>query len=91
MLGIPAVLDRLIQQAVAQALTGIWDYTFSEFSFGFRPNRNARRAIQKCREYVVLGLRYVVDIDLSKFFDRVNHDRLLSRQSTRIKRRFSCR
>jgi len=84
LLGIPAVLDRLIQQAVAQALTAIWDYTFSEFSFGFRPNRNARRAIQKCREYVVLGLRYVVDIDLSKFFDRVNHDRLLSRLSTRI-------
>ena len=85
LLGIPTVLDRVIQQAVAQVLTQIWDHTFSEYSFGFRPNRSQHDAIRQYREYVRSGLRYVVDIDLSKFFDRVNHDRLMARLATRIK------
>ncbi len=84
-LGIPTVLDRVIQQAVAQIFNRVWDHTFSEFSFGFRPKRSAHDAIRKYREYVQSGLRYVVDIDLSKFFDRVNHDRLLARLATRVK------
>ena len=85
LLGIPTVLDRVIQQAVAQVLTRIWDHTFSETSFGFRPKRSQHDAIGQYREYVRAGLRYVVDIDLSKFFDRVNHDRLMARLATRIK------
>ncbi len=85
LLGIPTVLDRVIQQAVAQVLTLIWDHTFSEYSFGFRPERSQHDAIRLYREYVKSGLRYVIDIDLSKFFDRVNHDRLLARLATRIK------
>ncbi len=85
LLGIPTVLDRVIQQAVAQVLTQIWDHTFSEYSFGFRPNRSQHDAVRQYREYVRSGLRYVVDIDLSKFFDRVNHDRLMARLAIRIK------
>ncbi|MDL1984246.1 MAG: group II intron reverse transcriptase/maturase [Deltaproteobacteria bacterium] len=85
LLGIPTVLDRVIQQAVAQVLNQIWDYTFSEYSFGFRPKCSQHDAIRQCREYVRSGKRYIVDIDLSKFFDRVNHDRLMSRLATRIK------
>ncbi len=85
LLGIPTALDRVIQQAVSQVLTNIWDHTFSESSYGFRPERSAHDAIRQCREYVRAGLRYVIDIDLSKFFDRVNHDRLMSRLATRIK------
>jgi RNA-directed DNA polymerase len=84
LLGIPTVLDRVIQQAVAQIFNRIWDHTFSEFSFGFRPKRSQHDAIRKYREYVQSGLRYVVDIDLSKFFDRVNHDRLMARLATKI-------
>ena len=85
LLGIPTVLDRVIQQAVAQVLTQIWDYTFSVYSFGFRPERSQHDAIRQYREYVRCGCRFVIDIDLSKFFDRVNHDRLMSRLATRIK------
>ena len=85
LLGIPTVLDRVIQQAVAQVLNEIWDYTFSETSYGFRPKRSQLDAIRQYREYVRSGLRYVVDIDLSKFFDRVNHDRLMARLATKIK------
>ena len=70
---------------VAQVLNQIWDHTFSEYSFGFRPNRSQHDAIRQYREYVRSGKRFVVDIDLSKFFDRVNHDRLMSRLATRIK------
>jgi group II intron reverse transcriptase/maturase len=84
LLGIPTVLDRVIQQAVAQVLTRIWDHTFSEMSFGFRPRRSQHDAIRQYREYVRLGYKYVVDIDISKFFDRVNHDRLMARLATRI-------
>ena len=85
LLGIPTVLDRVIQQAVAQVMNMIWDHIFSEFSYGFRKGRSQHDAIRQYREYVRSGLRYVVDIDLSKFFDRVNHDRLLARLSTRMK------
>ncbi len=85
LLGIPTVLDRVILQAIAQVLTGIWDHTFSESSFGFRPNRSQHGAIRQYREHVRAGLRYVVDIDVSKFFDRVNHDRLMSRLAAGIK------
>jgi group II intron reverse transcriptase/maturase len=84
LLGIPTVLDRVIQQAVARIFNRIWDHTFSELSFGFRPKRSAHDAIRKHREYVKAGLRYVVDIDLAKFFDRVNHDRLMARLATKI-------
>ena len=84
LLGIPTVLDRLIQQAIAQVLSVIWEHTFSEFSYGFRPGRSAHMAIEQARQYVEAGYTYVVDIDLSKFFDRVNHDRLMSRLATRI-------
>jgi RNA-directed DNA polymerase len=84
LLGIPTVLDRTIQQATAQVLGEIWDYTFSPYSYGFRPNCSQADAIRQYREYVQTGLRYVVDIDISKFFDRVHHDRLLARLATRI-------
>ena len=85
LLGIPVVLDRVIQQATAQVLTSIWDHTFSEMSFGFRPKRSQHDAMRQYREFVKAGGKYVVDIDISKFFDRVNHDRLMARLATRIK------
>jgi len=85
LLGIPTVLDRVIQQAVAQIFTSIWDYTFSEMSFGFRPKRSQHGAVRQYREYLRAGYKYVVDIDISKFFDRVNHDRLMSRLATKVK------
>jgi len=85
LLGIPTALDRLIQQAVAQALSPLWEPTFSERSYGFRPGRSAHKAVGQAREYVEAGFAYVVDIDLSKFFDRVNHDRLMMRLATRIR------
>ena len=78
-LGIPTVLDRFIQQAVMQVLQGRWDRTFSEHSFGFRPGRSAHQAVARAQEYVAQGNHCVVDIDLEKFFDRVNHDILMGR------------
>ena len=84
-LGIPTVVDRVIQQAIVQVLEPIFDPTFSESSYGFRPNRNAHQALKKAREYVREGRDIVVDIDLEKFFDRVNHDVLMSRLARRIK------
>ena len=84
LLGIPAVVDRVIQQATAQVLTALWDHTFSDQSYGFRPGRSQHDALQKCKRYLVDGHRFIVDIDLSKFFDRVNHDRLMSRLATKI-------
>lgn len=84
LLGIPTVLDRLIQQAVAQVLQAFWEPTFSEFSYGFRPRRSQQMAIQQAKCYVEEGYTHVVDIDLAKFFDRVNHDRLMSRLAQRI-------
>ena len=83
-LGIPTVLDRFIQQAVMQVLQGRWDRTFSEHSFGFRPGRSAHQAVAKAQEYVALGNHCVVDIDLEKFFDRVNHDILMGRIARRV-------
>jgi RNA-directed DNA polymerase len=84
MLGIPTVTDRLIQQAIAQKLSPIFDNFFSDHSYGFRPNRSAHRAIEKAKQFVDDGKRYVVDIDLEKFFDRVNHDILMSRIARKI-------
>ena len=84
-LGIPTVVDRVIQQAIVQVLEPILEPTFSESSYGFRPNRNAHQALVKAREYVEGGRDIVVDMDLEKFFDRVNHDVLMSRVAKRIK------
>jgi RNA-directed DNA polymerase len=85
MLGIPTVLERLIQQALQQVLSPLFEAGFSESSYGFRPQRSAQQAVLKAREYVRTGRRWVVDIDLEKFFDRVNHDVLMSRLARRIK------
>ena len=83
-LGIPTVLDRLIQQAVNQILQPIFDLGFSEFSFGFRPGRNAHEAVRQAHCYVVSGRTFVVDMDIEKFFDRVNHDILMSRVARKV-------
>lgn len=83
-LGIPTVTDRLIQQALLQVLQPILDPTFSEHSYGFRPGRRAQDAVLAAQAYVQSGLRIVVDVDLSKFFDRVNHDILIDRLRKRI-------
>lgn len=83
-LGIPTVGDRLIQQAILQVLQWRIDPTFSEHSYGFRPGRSAHDAVAQMREYVVEGREWVVDIDLEKFFDRVNHDMLMGRLAKRI-------
>lgn len=83
-LGIPTVLDRLIQQAIAQVLTPIIDPTFSESSHGFRPRRSAHDAVRKVQIYVKEGFQYAVDADLSKCFDRINHDLLMARLSRHI-------
>ena len=85
MLGIPTVLDRMIQQALLQVLQPIFDPTFSDASFGFRPGRSTHGAVQRAREYVAAGYRVVVDLDLAQFFDRVNHDILMSRVARRVK------
>ena len=84
-LGIPTVVDRLIQQALNQVLQPIFDPGFSESSYGFRPGRSAHQAVLAAREYVAQGLRWVVDMDLEKFFDLVNHDVLMARVARRVK------
>lgn len=84
LLGIPTVLDRLIQQALHQALTPIFDPEFSDSSYGFRKGRSARGAMLKAREHVKDGYRHVVDMDLAKFFDRVNHDMLMARVARKV-------
>ena len=84
LLGIPTVLDRIIQQAIAQIVEQIWDPTFSAFSYGFRPRRSAHDAVRQSKQHLLDGFTYVVDMDLSKFFDRVNHDRLMSRLASKI-------
>ena len=83
-LGIPTVIDRMIQQAVLQRLQPLWDPTFSEHSYGFRPGRSAHQAVAQAQAYVTEGYRFVIDIDLAKFFDRVNHDRLMARVAARV-------
>ena len=83
-LGIPTVLDRMIQQAVMQVLQGRWDPTFSEHSHGFRPQRSAQQAVAKAQQYIAEGNRWVVDLDLEKFFDRVNHDKLMAAIARRV-------
>jgi group II intron reverse transcriptase/maturase len=79
LLGIPTVQDRLIQQAMHQVLSVVFEPTFSEHSYGFRPRRNAHDAVQAARGYIDEGYKYVVDMDLEKFFDTVHHDRLIAR------------
>ena len=83
-LGIPTVLDRFVQQAIMQVLQKYWDRTFSEHSYGFRPGRSAHQAISRSQQYVEQGYRWVVDIDLEKFFDRVNHDKLMGKLAKQI-------
>lgn len=83
-LGIPTVLDRFIQQALLQILQGRWDRTFSEHSYGFRPGRSAHQAVTKAQQYIADGYGWVVDLDLEKFFDRVNHDKLMAQLAQRI-------
>jgi RNA-directed DNA polymerase len=83
-LGIPTVLDRFIQQAVLQVLQRRWDRTFSSHSYGFRPRRSAHHAVAQAQHYIAEGYGWVVDLDLEKFFDRVNHDRLMGRIAQRV-------
>jgi RNA-directed DNA polymerase len=83
-LGIPTVLDRFIQQALLQVLQQDWDATFSEFSYGFRPKRSAHQAIGQSQKYLKRGYGWVVDMDLEKFFDRVNHDKMMSEVRKRV-------
>ena len=85
MLGIPTVTDRMLQQAIAQVLTPLFDPQFSEHSYGFRPKRRGHDAVRKAREFMKDGYRFVIDLDLEKFFDRVNHDRLMTRISEKVK------
>jgi RNA-directed DNA polymerase len=83
-LGIPTVLDRMVQQAVMQVLQNRWDAEFSEHSHGFRPGRSAHQAVAKAQRYIAEGRRWVVDLDLEKFFDRVNHDKLMAAVARRV-------
>lgn len=83
-LGIPTVTDRFIQQAIAQQLSLMYDPSFSEYSYGFRPNRRAHDAVNQARAYIEEGYRWVIDMDLEKFFDKVNHDRLMATLARRI-------
>lgn len=83
-LGVPCVVDRLIQQALLQILQDQWDPTFSEYSYGFRPGRSALQAVAQAQRYIAEGYNIVVDLDLEKFFDRVNHDGLMARVAARV-------
>lgn len=83
-LGVPTALDRLIQQAIAQVLTPIFDPGFSKHSFGYRPGRSARQAVNAAREYVTDGYKWVVDVDLERFFDRVQHDVVMARVARKV-------
>lgn len=84
-LGIPTITDRVIQQAIAQVLTPIFDPDFSDNSFGFRPNRNGQQAVKQVQSIIKTGRRFAVDVDLSKFFDRVNHDLLMTYLGHKVK------
>jgi RNA-directed DNA polymerase len=83
-LGIPTVLDRMVQQAVMQVLQSRWDAEFSEHSYGFRPGRSAHQAVAKTQQHIAEGRGWVVDLDLEKFFDRVNHDKLMASIARRV-------
>ncbi len=83
-LGIPTVLDRFVQQAVMQVLQRRWNPTFSHYSYGFRPRRSAHHAVAQAQQYVAQGYGWVIDLDLEKFFDRVNHDKLMGQVAKRI-------
>ena len=84
-MGIPAVIDRLIQQVLLQILTEIFNPGFSPFSFGFRPNRKAHDTVIKAKQYIEEGYQWVVDIDIEKFFDHINHDLLMARIARKVK------
>jgi group II intron reverse transcriptase/maturase len=84
-LGIPTVVDRVIQQAICQVLTPIYEPEFSDNSYGFRPKRNAHQALRQCQKYITQGCSYAVDIDLEKFFDKVNHSKLIEVLSRKVK------
>ena len=77
-LGIPTVVDRVIQQAISQVLSPIYENYFSEYSYGFRPNRDCHKAMNKVLEYINEGYTYIIDVDIEKYFDTVNHDKLIS-------------
>ena len=81
---IPTVLDRFIQQSVMQVLQRQWDRTFSDYSYGFRPGRSAHQAVAKAQQYIAEGRGWCVDLDLEKFFDRVNHDKLMGQIAERV-------
>jgi RNA-directed DNA polymerase len=83
-LGIPTVLDRFIQQAAMQVLQRKWDRTFSDHSYGFRPGRSAHQAVEAAQQFIAAGYRWVVDLDLEKFFDRINHDKLMAKIAERV-------
>src|SRR5437899_2056532 len=83
-LGIAAVLDRFIQQAVLQVLQRRWDRTFSDHSYGFRPGRSAHQAVAQAQQFIAEGHGWCVDLDLEKFFDRVNHDKLMGQIAKRV-------
>src|SRR5436309_10767543 len=83
-LTVPTVLDRFIQQAVMQVLQDRWDRTFSNHSHGFRPGRSAHQAVEQAQQYIAEGYRWVVDLDLEKFFDRVCHDKLMAKIAERV-------
>ena len=83
-LGIPTVLDRFVQQAVMQVLQRRWNPTFSQYSYGFRPRRSAHHAVVQAQQYIAQGYGWVIDLDLEKFFDRVNHDKLMGQIAKRI-------
>lgn len=83
-LGIPTTIDRVIQQAILLRLQPLWDPTFSEHSYGFRPGRSAHQAVAQAQAHIIEGYRFVVDIDLAKFFDRINHDRLMAAVAARV-------
>ena len=84
-LGIPTVLDRMIQQGIYQVIGPIFDIGFSESSYGFRPNRSAHDAVRKAQEYITAGKKWIVDIDLKSFFDQVNHDRLMTMLGRKVR------
>src|SRR5260370_19356333 len=83
-LGIPTVLDRFVQQAVMQVLQRQWNPTFSQYSYGFRPRRSAHHAVAQAQQYIAQGYGWVIDLDLEKFFDRVNHDKLMGQIAKRV-------